>query len=208
MLYYTSMEHVKQQLTHRQRQALATKQLIIDTSRDLFLGHGYTATTMEAIAERAGVAVSTIYASSGNKRAILRAIREQWHQESGQRAIYQQAQGERDAARRLTLAAHATRRQWETGATMITIYRGAAAADREAAAELEEALNGRRRHLDSFIATMDGMLRPGLDHGRAAAIFRALTQVELYQELVEQAGWTPDDYEAWLAEVLQQQLLP
>ena len=83
------MEKVKSKLTHRQRQALATRELIVDAACELFLAQGYMATTIEAISARAGVAVSTVYAVFRNKRGILQAIRERWHQESGQRDIYQ-----------------------------------------------------------------------------------------------------------------------
>ena len=57
-------------MTHRQRQALQTRRLISEAARDLFLERGYAATTMDAIAGEAGVAVSTVYAIFKNKRAI------------------------------------------------------------------------------------------------------------------------------------------
>jgi AcrR family transcriptional regulator len=202
------MSNAKPNLTYRQRQALATQKLIVDSARDLFLEQGYGNTTIEAISARAGVAVSTVYAVFGSKRGILRAIREAWHQESRQRDIYQEARQQSDPRRRLELAARATRRQWETGAAMLTIYRGAAAIDQEAAAELKEALRGRRANLDRFISEMSPALRSGLGPDRAAAIFFALTLPEVYENLVGEAGWSPDQYEAWLAEILLQQLLP
>jgi AcrR family transcriptional regulator len=202
------MEKVKKRLTHRQRQALATRRLIVDTARDLFLEQGYVATTIEAISTQAGVAVSTVYAAFGSKRGILKEIREVWHQESGQRDIYRLASEQSDPARRLELAAHATRRQWETSASMIRIYRGAAAADQEAAAELDLALHGRRDYLDKFIHEMSAGLRPGLPPERAVDVFFALTLPEIYEDLVGKRGWSSDDYEVWLAEALKQQLLP
>lgn len=194
-------------MTHCQRQALATQKLIVDTARALFIDQGYAATTIEAISAQAGVAVSTVYAAFGNKRAILRAIREAWHQESDQRNIYQEARQQADPQRRIALAAHATRRQWETGATMIAIYRGAAAVDPEAAAELAEALRGRKISQYHFISEMADRLRQGLSEAEAAALFHALTLPEIYEDLVGDAGWTPDQYETWLAGVLCQQLL-
>jgi AcrR family transcriptional regulator len=202
------MNDVKRVLTHRQRQALATQELIVNAARELFLELGYGATTIDAIATKAGVGVSTVYAVFGNKRGILKAIREAWHQASGQRDIFQEAREQTDPARRLDLAAHATRRQWETGKAMTAIYRGAATVDSEAKAELTLALDGRKAALDRFAADMASMLRPDLDPARAAAIFRSLTHVEIYQEMVEVAGWTPDEYETWLADILKQQLLP
>lgn len=202
------MEQVKRTLTHRQRQALATRQLIVEAACDLFLAQGYFATTIEAISARAGVAVSTVYAVFRNKRGILQAIREQWHQESGQREIYRQALEQSDPKRRLELAAHATRRQWETSVVMMTIYHAAAAADPDAAAELAIALRGRRTFLTHFIEEMAEQLRPDLGPTRAVTLFYTLTQPTIYLDLVRGEGWKAEEYEAWLAETLQQQLLP
>ncbi|MBZ0285109.1 MAG: TetR/AcrR family transcriptional regulator [Anaerolineae bacterium] len=201
------MENVNKPLTHRQRQALATQDLIVDTARQLFLEQGYGATTIEAISLKAGVAVSTVYNIYKNKRGILKAIREVWHQQSGQRDIYQQALQEANPQRRIEMAAHATRRQWETGASMMSIYLSAAAVDPEAATELKEALEGRRTNISQFIQHSTSLLRSGLDAERATAIYLSLTKAEIYQELVEVFGWTAEAYEHWLAETLKQQLL-
>lgn len=200
------MNDVKQ-LTHRQRQALATQQTIVDAARDLFLEQGYGATTIDAISVRAGVAVSTVYAVFKNKRGILKAIRESWHQQSGQREIYAQAFEENDPRKRLELAAHATRRQWETSVSMIAIYQGAATTDAEAANELQESLSGRRRGMQHFVSESLHLLRPDLTLERASALYYALTLAEIFQELVGNSGWSADEYEVWLANTLKQQLL-
>ena len=203
------MEKVKGTLTHRQRQALATKQLIVDAACELFLEQGYLTTTIEAISAKAGVAVSTVYAVFRNKRGILQAIRERWHQESGQRDIYRQAQAmeQLDPKRRLELAAYATRRQWESGSAMMAIYIAAAAADPDAAAELSTALQGRRSFITQFIGEMSEQLRSDLSPARAITIFYTLTQPTIYQDLVVDEGWSAEEYENWLAVTLQQQLL-
>ena len=194
-------------LTHRQRQALQTRRLIADAARKLFLERGYAATTMEAIAGEAGVAVSTVYAIFKNKRAILREIRMVWHEQTRAREINQEAAEQPDPERRLEMVARASRRQWELGGSLVAIYQGAAAADREAAAELEEALRGRRAVLDRVVEGMKYVLRPDLEVDRAAAILRALCQQETYRELVVESGWSPEEYEAWLSATLKRQLL-
>ena len=195
-------------LTHRQRQALWTRRLIVDAAKGLFLERGYAATTMDAIAGEAGVAVSTVYAAFKNKRAILRAIREAWHEQTRAREINEEASREPDPERRLEMVANATRRQWETGGAVVAVYQGAAAADREAAAELKQALRGRRAALDRVVEGMKEALRPDLDEDRAAAILRALCRPEVYRELVGESGWSPNEYEAWLFKTLTEQLLP
>jgi hypothetical protein len=106
------------------------------------------------------------------------------------------------------MAAHATRRQWETSAAMIAIYQSAAAVDKEAAPEMKASRDGRRTNLKRFIDGMAAMLRPELDVAQASAIFLSMTLAEIYGELVNEAGWSPDEYEAWLAAALKDQLLP
>src|SRR6266849_6241292 len=174
------MDKVKSTLTYRQRQALATRELIVDAACELFLAQGYIATKIQA-------------------------IRERWHQESGQRDIYRQAMEQPDPKRRLELAAYATRRQWETSGAMMAIYQAAAAVDPDAAAELTTALQGRRTFLTHFIGEMSEQLRSDLSPARAAALFYTLTQPTIYQDLVGGDGWSPEEYEVWLAATLQQQ---
>ena len=192
----------------RQRQALETRRLIAEAARSLFLEKGYGTSTIEAIAARAGVAVSTVYAVFRTKRAVLKEIRMAWHEGSKIRDVISSSTSEQDPASRLHSFAHATRRQWETGSHIIAIYRGAAAADSEAAAELAEALKGRRAGLNAFTASLERFLRPGLSPLRAAALVRALCLPEVYEELVGESGWTADDYEKWLAAILTRELLP
>jgi AcrR family transcriptional regulator len=60
-------------VTLRDRQAEQAKRLIIDAAMELFLEDGYVATTMDDIAESAGVARRTIYNQFGSKAALLLA---------------------------------------------------------------------------------------------------------------------------------------
>lgn len=202
------MTDVKRALTHRQRQALETRRLIVRAAERLFLEQGYAVTTIEAIAAEAGVAGSTVYAIFKNKRGILGALRESWHQASQVRDIFERANREGDAAKRLEHYALGTRRQWETGAVMIAIYTGAAAVDPEAAAELRGALAGRRKNVGAWLEASLPLLRQDLTAEEITAIYLALTRAEVYGELVASWGWSPDAYEVWLADVLKQQLLP
>ncbi|WP_295816428.1 TetR/AcrR family transcriptional regulator [uncultured Deinococcus sp.] len=191
-----SERNTSPRLTHRQRQAQATRNLIVQAAADSFLETGYAGTTMEAIALRAGVAVSTVYSTFTNKRTLLAAIREAWHRATGQRDTYRLAGEQAHIGDRLRLAAHATRRQWELGARMMTIYTAAAASDPEAAQELGTALQGRRTNIGRIVGAWAEDFQ--LDAPRFSAAYLALTRAEVYLELVGEFGWTPDAYEAWL----------
>lgn len=193
--------------TLRQRQAQATANLIVAAAKALFLERGYTSTTIEAIAERADVAVSTVYAVFGSKRGILRAIRSAWHEGSHIRAVTYGDPGGAGPEARLEQLARATRQQWETGSEVIAIYSGAAAADPEAAAELSEALAGRRKGMEKFALSLEPYLHPGLDTARAAAILQALCLPEVFFELVHHSGWPAEAYQTWLAQILKRELL-
>ena len=62
---------VKSQTTRRARKALATRRRILEAAETLFTRDGYATTTIAAIADQADVAVQTIYAAFGTKRAVL-----------------------------------------------------------------------------------------------------------------------------------------
>jgi AcrR family transcriptional regulator len=193
--------------THRQRQAQVTRSMIVAAAQALFLEQGYICTTIEVIAERAGVAVSTVYAIFGSKRGILRAIRDAWHERSHIREVVYQNQPSANPVERLEQLTQATRRQWELGAEVTAIYTGAAAADPRAAAELTQALAGRREGMQNFAKNLAPHLRHGLDAARAADILQALCMPEVFDELVRHSGWTADEYQDWLVQVLKHELL-
>jgi AcrR family transcriptional regulator len=203
------MTDVNSQLksTHRQRQAQATRDMIVAAAQALFLEQGYICTTMEIIAERAGVATSTVYAIFGSKRGILRAIRDKWHERTHIRELINNSQQTTNPAERLEQLAEATRRQWELGAEVTAIYTGAAAADPRAAAELTQALTGRREGLQSFAKGLQPHLRVDRDVSHAAAILQALCMPEIFDELVRHSGWSADEYQKWLATILKHELL-
>jgi AcrR family transcriptional regulator len=193
--------------TYRQRQAHATRNTIVAAAQALFLEQGYICTTIDRIAERAGVASSTIYSIFKSKRGILRAIRDAWHERTHIKEVVYSNQPISSPEERLDQLAEATRKQWEMGAEVTAIYTGAAAADPSAAAELAQALNGRREGLQNFARILGPYLREGLDSEHAASILQALCMPEVFDELVRSAGWSVEEYQAWLAKILRREML-
>ncbi len=59
---------------HRQEQAAATRRSVLEAAHRLFERDGYAATTMEAIAAEAGVALKTVYVIFVTKSGLLRAL--------------------------------------------------------------------------------------------------------------------------------------
>ncbi|MFZ1283261.1 MAG: helix-turn-helix domain-containing protein, partial [Propionicimonas sp.] len=64
------MKLVKSKPTRAER-ARHTRRRMLETARELFIIDGYAATTMERIADRAGVAVQTLYYTFRTKGQLL-----------------------------------------------------------------------------------------------------------------------------------------
>ena len=60
----------------RERQAEATRQLLVSVARRLFADHGYAATSIEEIIQSAGVARGALYHHFPGKDALFRAVYE------------------------------------------------------------------------------------------------------------------------------------
>src|SRR3954468_18062063 len=68
----TAREEGSNKPTKRAERARQTRRRIIDSAATLFLEHGYGPTTLDQVAERAGVAVQTVYFHFGNKATLLK----------------------------------------------------------------------------------------------------------------------------------------
>jgi len=69
-------------LTRTQRRAAANRQSVIDAAREIVATEGTDALTLEAVADRADVAIATIYNRVGNRASLLMAVAEQAMEES------------------------------------------------------------------------------------------------------------------------------
>jgi AcrR family transcriptional regulator len=196
---------VKPRSTYRQLQAQATRDRIADAARRLFGTRGYGATSIETIAAEAGVAVRTVYAAFGAKREILSLICEQWLEHAGARELAAVVLAEPDPARRLHGAAHWLRVLYSAGFDVVLIFEAATDESPETRALLRSKLAGRNEVMDAMIASLREHLTVPLGH--AQAMFRALAAPGVYQELVEESGWSPEDFERWVRDTLQRNLL-
>ena len=60
----------------RKERAAATRRRILDSALTAFSTHGYSSTTMDAVAADAGVAVQTVYFTFRTKGELLQAVYE------------------------------------------------------------------------------------------------------------------------------------
>jgi len=191
--------------TYRQLQAQQTRDRIADAARDLFATYGYGSTSMSAIAAEAGVADRTVYSAFGAKRDILSYIGDRWLVRAEAREKAGVAVGEPVPRKRLMAAAHWLRALYEAGFDVVSILESAADEGDETRSVCRAKVEERNRGMDAIIGSLDGKLRRPTPE--AQAIFRAYAAPGVYRELVVESGWTPDQFEEWVAEALVRQLL-
>jgi AcrR family transcriptional regulator len=192
---------VKPRSTYRQQQAAATRGRIAEAARRLFAVAGYGSTSIEAIAAEAGVAVRTVYSTFGTKREILSLICEQWLERARARERAGEVLADPHPARRLRGAASWLRALYEAGFDVVLIFEAATDESAETRALLRAKLAGRNQAMDAMIASLDGHLRAPIP--QVQALYRALAAPGVYRELVEESGWTPDEYERWVGDTLE-----
>jgi AcrR family transcriptional regulator len=191
--------------TYRQVQAEATRVRIADAARQLFADNGYGATSIDAIAKEAGVATRTVYSAFGTKREILSLICDLWLQRAGAVELAGEVLTETDPAEKLRKAAHWLTNLYSAGFDVVLIFEAATDESAETRALLRSKLAGRNEVMDAIISSMESDLKLPLK--QAQAIYRALAAPGVYQELVDESGWTEDEFEQWVSDSLQRQLL-
>jgi len=73
--------------TLRDRQAEATRQLLVSVARELFADRGYNGTSVEEIIQRAGVARGALYHHFSGKDALFRAVYDAVQEETTSRVV-------------------------------------------------------------------------------------------------------------------------
>lgn len=199
----------------RARKALETRRRVLDAAEKLFTCSGYAATTMMAIAEQADVAVQTLYAVFGTKRAILtelidaRVVGDDHAGALPDRADWQAMEHESDPRRQVALFAGIATRIARRSAAINEVMAAAAGADPEVAAIYERRRADRyrdQRRLARSLARKRA-LRSGLSGAQAADVIWALASTRTYRALVHERGWTAELYEHWLSDLLAGALL-
>lgn len=194
----------------RAEQAAATRRAVLSAARELFVGRGYAATTVAEIAERAGVAVDTVYAAVGRKPALLRELVETSLSGTDeavparQRDYVQRTIEARSARGKLAAYVDGLVAIQPRLAPVFLALRDAAGTDAECAALWTEISERRARNMRDFAADLrsTGEVRSDLPDDEVADVIWSMNAAEYYVLLVHQRGWTPrrfGDYliDAW-----------
>lgn len=193
---------------------LATQARIVEAATELFLRDGYVATTVTAIAKAAGVSAQAVYLAFGSKVAILETAVEVAAAGDAEevamvaRPWMDQLRDCPDAPGALDIAVVHVAAAIERSSPLYGVIQ-AAAADPEVAA-LEAKIIADRlqsaRDVMSPLAEKTGF-NEDLTAERAAAIGYALFSPEVHRMLVDDCGWSPQQWRDYLGATLRAQML-
>lgn len=192
----------------RREAAQATRQSILQAALQMFLVKGYAATTMPAIAQSAGIAMDTVYATVGKKPALFRLLVEtaisgtDTAVPAEERDYVRAIRAEPDAAKKLQIYAEALTGIQVRLAPLFRVLQGAAALDPELNALWQEISQRRARNMRLFAQELaaTGRLHRKLSIDKAADIIWSMNSPEFYLLLVQERGWSPEDFQQWLSD--------
>ncbi|MGW6728870.1 helix-turn-helix domain-containing protein [Nocardia sp. NPDC055029] len=198
----------------RAAKTIANRARMLAAAKELFIDRGYAATTMKAIAERAGMAVQTLYFTFATKRAILLELLDTEIAGDAEPIATMDRPWFAEAvaappAEQIRLQVAAAARIHARVAAMLEVVRSAAATDPELAeiwqTNLAQRLTVQQRLVTELAAKIS--LREGVSVDRGADIALALTAPETYRLLVGERGWSAEEWQEWVTGALTDQLI-
>jgi AcrR family transcriptional regulator len=189
----------------------ATRQSVIVAARRLFGERGYAATSIEAVAAAAGVAVPTVYAAFGNKRSILRALIDA-AVDGAERPrpvaerVRDQVTGAADPATRVQQMMRLAIPLIAQAADVQRILREAAATEPEIRSLLDEARNRIYNDCQTGAGLVIGVASDDARTRRLADVIFAVTSSDLFDLLTETRGWSVAEYERWAIQTVTAEL--
>lgn len=198
----------------RVSQAAGTRQLVLRAAAELFVAQGYAATTMDHIAERAGVSRPTVFRAVGNKQMLLRAVRDvaiagdDEPVPVARRPVVDAIRAEPDRLRAIELLAqHLTAVAGRYGPIYEVLRAAARSGEPDLLpvweAEEQERLVGARVWM-KILRAKGGTLRAGVDAATATDQLWLLMAPDHFERLVHWRGWSTEQYRRWLAASISQ----
>ena len=195
--------------SRRQLYAEQTRESILAAARQLFSKHGYFSTTVDDIAELAGVAPVTVYASAGGKNGLLRALTDTWSSapiiESNFKVIVEL----NCPVGVLHVVANTARSMREEFGDIVVLMLATAPHDKDVSDSLHRATAHYRQSIQAVVRHLIKLdaLREGMSETHAIdVLWFYFGYWGLYSLHVEN-GWSYDKAEKWLCDAAVQSLL-
>ncbi len=184
--------------------AIKTKKRILDEAKSLFQIKGFEGVTIELLAEAAQVSASTIYSLFKSKRGILRVLMDEALPPDHFAALVKKAMEEKSAIARLKISASIARQIYDAEKALMDIFRGASVLAPELKLlEKEMELRRYQRQKDTITRMIQSKsLAKGITIAQARDILWTFTGRDLYRMFVIDRGWSSDQYEQLLGQLL------
>lgn len=200
----------------RQNQARQTRRLILEAARRLFYQRGYINTTIDAIAQEAGVAPETVYATFRAKQEILKnlvnvtLVGDDEDTPLLQRPFIQETIKITDPQAYIRSFAGDIYQIMTRMSPLFVLLRSTSNLDPEIAALLKRILDERLKGMGFFLNHLVQLtpLRGGVTPGQAQVTVWALSSSEIFDLLTQVQGWSQEQYIDWLSGSLSRLLLP
>ncbi|MFX1760365.1 TetR family transcriptional regulator [Rhodococcus gordoniae] len=200
----------------RQAQARVRRRAVVVAAQELFERDGFRATTLAAVANRAGVSVKGLYKSFGSKAALAKAVfdvviaGDDEPISVAERPEQQAMLAEPDVRRKIDMFTHAlAHRQHRSAKVQILIRDGR---------HVDDSLDPVWQQLSeegSAAATMvgahlmaTGQLRDDIELDEVRDVLWNYLMINTYEALVLERGWALDRYADWLARTVIASLCP
>jgi AcrR family transcriptional regulator len=196
----------------RRAEAARRRQRVLAAALELFLGDGYAATTVAAVAEAADVSPETLYKTFGGKSGIVRALREEALLGAGPVPAETRSDRLRDTTDPRVVVRGWSRLSIEVAPRVVPILmlvRDAAVGDpamRQMFVDMDADRHARMTENAGYLAD-GGHLRAGITRQAAADVLFAASAPEMYELLVIRRGWTMDRYADFVYDTICNSLL-
>jgi AcrR family transcriptional regulator len=202
--------------SHRQSQALLTRETITEAAYKLFLKRGYAGATITAIAKEARLSAETIYATFNNKRGILAhlvnisVVGDEEPEPLLKRSFVTATADEPDQHKQIAMFAQQMCDIMGRMAPIFEIMRTAAKTEPDIAEMRNNVLQERQKGMAYFVRSLasHGGLCEGLTTEKATDIVFALSSGEMFNVFNQDLGWSEEQYVLWLRDALTATLLP
>ena len=196
------MAELMPSISRREEYAEATRQAIVAAARELFRKQGFFSTKVDEIAARARVSPATVYAVSGGKHGLLRAVIDSAGCDEAAIAAVSHIQTIDDPAALLRFIASAVRRMREDFGDTLRLMLSTAPHDK-AAAEMQNAVTARYRGVLASVGKRlaeIGALRQGQDADHALDVLWFYFGYSGLFTLHDDNGWSYARAEEWLCQ--------
>jgi AcrR family transcriptional regulator len=200
----------------RETQARQTRARIVTSAARRFLAHGYSGTTMRAVAADAGVALPTVELAFGTKARLLKAVidvataGDDEHVAMLDRQWAVQAESAAGPADFIAVFARQLTASAGRAAGLVAAALEGARADTEIA-DVAAQLVSQRQVMAAWL--VDGILlrsavRDGITRDAAVDTVWALMDPVLFCRLTEDRHWTRGQFQSWFTATITRLLLP